>query len=182
MVRHIFGKRHTEGMFHLVVILGLICHFFGNNLYLNRYVHAAWVGLLIAGAKHEGLRGQQLAVTIPFILHLVVYVINTRFYHVTFDPFGVINLVAWVFAMVAWIHSVHYVSTVGCQDFTRIDSASEDTPYMVGVRHIKITDKRIKARVFYPMDRKPSVKYTAMWFDKPIRCAHCHQQLLQRGI
>ena len=67
----------------------------------------------------------QLVVTIPFLIHLFVYVIGTSFYSANFRSFGVINLIAWMLAMAAWAHSVHFVYLVGAMDFCRIDSATD---------------------------------------------------------
>ena len=165
-----WGTRPIEGLFHFLVLMGLLLHFLDDQQFMNCLAHSSWIAALVVGAQLEGLRMQQLVVTVPFTLHTLVYALSTSFYSQTFRPFGVINFLVWLLAMAAWIHSVHFVALVGATDFCRIKSATDKSLYSVGTRYIQITDKRLEAQVYYPMDRvAPQEEYTAQWFRDPER-------------
>ena len=98
---------------------------------------------------------------------MIVYQITTNFYSQLFKPFQFFTILTWLLAAVAWVHHVQYVHASGCQDFYRIDSAGDHSPYAVGKRTIKITDKGIEASVFYPVDKSDSLTNDASWFENP---------------
>lgn len=84
------------------------------------------------------------------------------------EPFAVSNLLSWVLAATVCGHSIYLVVQLGCQDFTRIESAQpKNAPYHVGVKRTKITDKNLQVSIFYPMDRDSTGgnKFTARWFE-----------------
>lgn len=50
-------------------------------------------------------------------------------------------------------------------DYSRVWHPSSSSPYAVGIRYAKLTEKNLETNVFYPIDQE-SVKgkdYTAKW-------------------
>ena len=85
-----WGTRPIEGLYHFLVLTGLLLHFLEDFQTTNGIVHLSWLVALFYGASIEGIRMPQLVVTIPFLIHLFVYVIGTSFYSENFRSFGVI--------------------------------------------------------------------------------------------
>lgn len=111
---------------------------------------------------------------------MLVYIVSTRFYSKSCDPFGVLNILSWTLAMAAWVHSVHFVWIVGAQDFCRVNSPGPLAPYAVGVRHTRMGAKQLEATVFYPMDKaavegKP---YTAKWYNDSKRMMKAYKRVM----
>ena len=50
---------------------------------------------------------------------------------------------------------------MGAFDFSKMET---EGPYKVGIRRIKITDKRLEAAVFYPIDQTETGD-RALWFN-----------------
>mmetsp|Transcript_15706 Transcript_15706/g.19746 ORF Transcript_15706/g.19746 Transcript_15706/m.19746 type:complete len:85 (+) Transcript_15706:146-400(+) len=73
------------------------------------------------------------------------------------SPITVLGLLFWVPAAAAWGHSVKFVAEVGSIDFSKVWHPSGDSPYAVGMRDTKVTDKSLEATIYYPVD-KDSVK------------------------
>jgi len=93
--------------------------------------------------------------------------VTTGFYSIPANPFGLINILVWLFAAATWVHIIHFTVYCGAQDFSKINSNSDGkSPFAVGVRHIKITDKKLEASIFYPID-KEKARNDAYWFQNP---------------
>ena len=78
-----------------------------------------------------------------------------------------VSLVPWLLCAVTYLHVLIFSFGCGCQDFLKIDSANDTSPYAVGKRNIKITDKGLEASVFYPLDKSDSLEYDALWLENP---------------
>lgn len=52
---------------------------------------------------------------------------------------------------------------------TKLDSTGKHYPYAVGVRHLHLTDKKLEASVYYPIDKSSDHPYTALWYENPTR-------------
>lgn len=69
---------------------------------------------------------------------------------------------------------------MGAQDFCRVESPGPNTPYEVGIRHIRIGEKQLEATVMYPMD-EADVKgksYTAKWYEDSVRMMKSYKRTL----
>ena len=73
----IFGKRHLEGLFHLVIFFALLSNFLADNSFA-RLIHCLWVLTAIAGAYFEGMRGCQVFLATLFIVYLLNFAIATN--------------------------------------------------------------------------------------------------------
>jgi len=99
------------------------------------------------------------------------YVVLAYLFFAPGSSFGVFGTLFWILAMGAWVHSVDFVYKVGAADFCRLWHPSDQSPYAVGTRDTKLTDKQLEATVFYPVD-KASVAdkpYTALWYSNADR-------------
>ena len=67
----------------------------------------------------------------------------------------------WAIAAFAWASHIHHVLKTGAFDFSKMDT---EGPYKVGVRRIKITEKKLEAAVFYPVDKSTDGP-RALWFE-----------------
>ena len=97
----------------------------------------------------------------------LIYVMILYLYFERDESFGVFGILLWAIAAAAWVHSVNFVYKVGAIDFCRVWHPSENSPYAVGLRTTKLTDKKLEASVFYPVD-KASVAdkpFTALWYS-----------------
>ena len=106
---------------------------------------------------------------IPFFVYFLVYLVASGFYSSTFHPFGFITFPTWLIAAAAWLHSIQFVFVQGAVDLCRLDSAGKHYPYAVGVRHLYLTDKRLEASVYYPIDKSSEHQFTALWYENPER-------------
>jgi len=91
----------------------------------------------------------------------------TGFYSTPMNPFGVISILVWLLAAAIWVHNIHFTAYCGAQDFSQIDSHSDGkSPFAVGIRHLKVTGKKLEASVFYPID-KETARNDGYWFRNP---------------
>ena len=121
---------------------------------VNALMQFAWVATLLIGAQVEGLRVPQFTVSLIFILNLVLYVSSTNFYTEEFNFFGQFNMTTWILSIGCWLHSVHFTIACGACNFDKMESAGDSSPYHVGIRRVKLTDKELEASIFYPVDKK----------------------------
>ena len=115
---HIFGKRHLEGLFHLVVLVALLSNFFGGYISNARTIHCLWVLTALAGSYVEGMRGCQVFLATLFLVYLINYAVATNWYNQAYEPTTFLNLLTWALVSAAWLQNVYLTSTLGCNDLT----------------------------------------------------------------
>ena len=149
------------------MLASLIYHYLPEYVLVNAFLHLELLITLFIGGLLEGIRLPQLLSSVAYLTHASFYAVTTGFYSTPFNPFGLISILIWLFAAVTWVHSMHYTIYCGAQDFFRIYSHSDGkSPFAVGVRNFKITEKKLEASVFYPVD-KEKARNNAGWFRNP---------------
>ena len=168
----IFSNRPLEGLFYFIAFAALICSGFSGNMYAaHGKVHLGWLLILIVASWVEGLRGSQLFFAVFYLVYIVNFAVSTSWYTEPFEPYTLRNLLVWALVMACGLHNLHFVWTVGCNDFTLIESAKEGVaPYHVGVKKVRVTDKQIQASVYYPIDKtNKKVEFNSVWLENPNR-------------
>ena len=159
-----FGARRYEGMFHLFIFLALVLEIHSSTEYLSAECHVIWILALYVGAGLEGIRGQQF---------LVALVVGLHFGHEYYLKGAVSNTrsILWFISVVAWIHSMVFVAKVGSFDFLRLWHPSDASPFAVGVRETRLTEKKLEATIYYPVDKESVAgkPFTVLWFTDPDR-------------
>ena len=61
----------------------------------------------------------------------------------------VLEHIFWALSVIKWFYHFSHVYRLGAFNFSKMDTKG---PYKVGTRRIRITDKRLEATVFYPID------------------------------
>ena len=98
------------------------------------------------------------------MLLLFVVDIKTESYKL---PFSILHFAIWLLNVRVWLNIFYHVRKNGASDFFKMDSASKDAPYQVGVTYIKMTAKKLDTSIFYPMDKQENPNYDAFWFRDP---------------
>jgi hypothetical protein len=113
--------------------------------------------LALSAVSSEGIRVPNLVISILYFMRFVAGLCFSN---------GIFDMTLSVILVITYLSHMANIIFAKPLDFSFLQTAG---PFAVGVRHIKIGDKKLDASVYYPMDKQPSIgkEFTATLFKDP---------------